>query len=593
MGAPVVSPPTVAPPVAVADAAPPLPVVPRADLATLEPFIVETMAAWKVPGLSIAVVQDGKVVFSKAYGVRDAERKLPVTTKTLFGIGSVTKMMTADALATLVDEGKLDWDTPVVRYLPSFALHDETTTARATLRDLASHRVGVPDHWFLWFGADPPLKRDELLARLRFLEPNHQLRETFEYNTLMFVALGETGARVAGAKSAEAFIAERIWKPLGMTQSNFSVHATQKSADFAMPYRRVEGKIERAELRDQDAVGPGGAVNSTAEDMARFVAMEAGGGSFAGRAIVGAATMRELHRTQIVPPEGSIHPELSPWAYGLGHHVRTYRGHRMAGHGGGIDGVAAQVNVLPDDRIGVVVLSNLTYGDNMAPTVIANTVLDRLISASPIDWQKIFYDRAVEGWKSADAAAAAPTKRHEGTTPSHALADFAGDFENPAYGAARVEAAGGVLKLVFHGTHPLEHVHYDVFGVAHDRRDDFDRMRLVFATSADGDIVSFAMPLEPATKPIVFLRGPNRAMANEKFLAPFVGDYVLGKSTMRIAMRGKDAIVAVMPGGQTWRLVPTRGTTFAVDGHAGTTIEFSGGAAILHNPDGDVTAKKK
>lgn len=183
-----------APPVEVAAAAAAMPVAPRADLAFLDTFIPESLAAWNTPGLAVAAVHDGKVVYSRGFGYRDRERKLPVTTKTLFGIGSITKSMTAAALGTLVDEHKLDWDAPVVRYLPSFALYDGYATEHATVRDLASHKTGVPDHWFLWFGADR-MTREDLLGRLRYLAPNHELRQTYEYNTLMFVALGEMGAR--------------------------------------------------------------------------------------------------------------------------------------------------------------------------------------------------------------------------------------------------------------------------------------------------------------------------------------------------------------------------------------------------------------
>jgi CubicO group peptidase (beta-lactamase class C family) len=240
------SPPgAMSPSVEAAPGIPPFPLAPRADLATLDPFVTSIMAAWNVPGLAVAVVQDDKVVFSKGYGFRDVEKKLPVTTKTLFGIGSITKSMTAASLGTLVDEGKLDWDTPVARYLPGFALYDPVSSEKATPRDLGSHRTGVPDHWFLWYGADK-LTRAELLSRLRYLEPNHELRTTYEYNTLMFVVLGEMGAHLAGERDAETFVADRLWKPLGMTQSNFSVHAMQKAADLR---RRTTASTARSSAR--------------------------------------------------------------------------------------------------------------------------------------------------------------------------------------------------------------------------------------------------------------------------------------------------------------------------------------------------------
>jgi CubicO group peptidase (beta-lactamase class C family) len=320
------------------------------------------------------------------------------------------------------------------------------------------------------------------------------------------------GARLAGEKDAEAFVTDRLWRPLGMTQSDFSVHAMQKGADFATPYRRVDGTIERAPFRDQDLVGPAGAVNSNVEDMARYVAFQAGGGTFAGKTVVSQAVMHEIQRPQTTSLGPSIHAELGEQAYGLGLYVRRYRGHAMVSHSGGIEGVGAHFAALPDDHIGVVVLNNLSFGTSMAPVVLANTILDRMLGLAPIDWQKIYYDGAADDWKRQAEAARRPIPRHEGTTPSHTLEDFAGDFVNPAYGGARIEATDGALRLLFHGVHPLEHVHYDVFGIPRDSRDDFSLMRLVFATNANGDLESFTMPLEPDAKDIVFVRGPNRAM---------------------------------------------------------------------------------
>jgi CubicO group peptidase (beta-lactamase class C family) len=574
-------------PIDVAPMIPPLPSAPRADLASLDPFIAEIMAAWKVPGLAVAVVQDDKVIFSKAYGYRDAEKKRPVTTKTLFGIGSITKSMTTASLGTLVDEAKLDWDVPVARYLPGFALHDPMSTEHATTRDLASHRSGVPDHWFLWYGADG-LTRAELLSRLRYLEPNHELRTTFEYNTLMFVALGEMGARLADEKNAEAFVTDRLWKPLGMTQSDFSIHAMRKTPDYATPYRRVEGQIEPAPFHDQDVVGPAGGVNSNVEDMARYVAFQAGSGTVAGKTIVSPAVMHEIQRSQTTSLGFSNHPEVGEQTYGLGLYVQKYRGHAMVAHSGGMEGVGAHFAALPDDHIGVVVLNNLSFGDSMAPIVLTNTIVDRLLGLAPIDWQKIFYDQAVDGWKEGAEAAKRPILRHEGTKPSHPLEDFAGDFVNPAYGEARIEARGGTLRLVFHGAHALEHVHYDVFGVPRDPRDDFSLLRVVFATNAAGDVEAFSIPLEPQIKSIVFVRGPNRAMQDPTFLAPFIGEYDMngGKWTLRIAARGKEAIVALPPDGSRVYLTPARGTTFAVDGRPGDTVDFGAGTITIHRSDG-------
>jgi CubicO group peptidase (beta-lactamase class C family) len=583
------------PTVEVAPAVPPMPVTPRADLDAIGPFVEDMLATFRVPGLAMAVVQDGKVVYMKGFGLRDSVKNLPVTTKTLFGIGSITKSMTGAALGTLVDEGKLDWDTPVVRYLPEFKLYDEYATEHASPRDLLSHRTGVPDHWFLWWENDAHLTRAQLLSRLRFLEPNHELRTTFEYNSLMYVVLGELGARIAGEKSAEDFIAHRLWQPLGMTQSNFSVYATQKAQDHATGVHRVGDVIEATKFHDQDVVGPAGSVNSNVEDMARFVAFYANGGTFGGKAIVSTATMRAMQMSQMPPTSmGTIHPELSPVTVALGLDVRSYRGHRLIMHGGGADGFTAQFAALPDDHLGVIVLTN---GSSIQlPIGVANFVFDRLLGLAPIDWKKLELDHAQAEWKNDDEAAAKPLQHHERTHPSHPLEEYAGDYTNPAYGDARVEQNGASLRLVFHGPHPLEHVHFDVFGVAHDRRDDFDRMRLVFATDESGDVVSFSMPLEPATKPMVFTRGVSKALRDPAYLARFVGVYVMGpqKWTIEVALRGA-SLVAIAPSGPPLTLVPRRRSAFTVEDRPGDSVEFGDdGAVTIHTADGaSATGKKK
>ncbi|MCC6539486.1 MAG: beta-lactamase family protein, partial [Bryobacterales bacterium] len=205
---------------------------PGADLRGLDELVERAMRHWQVPGLAIAVVRDGKVAHSASYGLRDRERKLPVTAKTMFGIGSITKSVTVLALASLADEGKLNWDRPVRDYAPDFRLHDPMASDRATLRDLVSHRTGLPRHDGMWFTG---LDRHGIFARLRYLEPSRDFRAAYQYNNVMYMAAGVVGERIAG-RSWETLVRERVLAPVGMAAANFSVADAEKTGDWARNY---------------------------------------------------------------------------------------------------------------------------------------------------------------------------------------------------------------------------------------------------------------------------------------------------------------------------------------------------------------------
>ena len=260
-------------------------------------FVDGARKTWNVPGLAVAIVQDGEVVLAKGYGVRDVAGNLPVTPDTLFAIGSSTKAFTVMSLAVLVDDGKLDWDTPVQAYLPRFALQDECASAGMTPRDLVTHRSGLPRHDLVWYNA--PLTRAELFERLRYLEPNAGFRSKWQYQNLMFLTAGYLAGEVSG-RSWEDLVRARIFDPLGMTSSNFSVLESRKTADFAKPYTRKEKKTSEIPFRNIDVVGPAGSINSNLNDMARWLKLQLSDGSLGGRRVVGAANLEQMHEPQMV-----------------------------------------------------------------------------------------------------------------------------------------------------------------------------------------------------------------------------------------------------------------------------------------------------
>ncbi|MGC2153430.1 MAG: serine hydrolase domain-containing protein, partial [Terriglobales bacterium] len=232
------------------------------DLRDFDAYVQKVMNDWKVPGAAIVIVKDGKVILSKGYGLRDVKNNLPVTEHTLFPIASITKSFTVATLGTLASEGKLDWDKPVREYLPDFRLYDDVLTARVTPRDLVTHRTGLPRHDSTWYRSD--LSRGEMYSRLRYLEPNRDLRQEFQYNNLMFMTAGYLAGKLAGSTWEDA-VSARIFKPLGMTSSGFDFGASFKSSsDVAHPYRKDDNEVaHEAPIYPGDpALGPAGAIVS-------------------------------------------------------------------------------------------------------------------------------------------------------------------------------------------------------------------------------------------------------------------------------------------------------------------------------------------
>lgn len=278
------------------------------------------MNDWKVPGASIAVVADGKVMMTKGYGLRDVKANLPVTPKTVFAIGSITKSFTVTLLGSLVDEGKIEWDTPVRKYLPDFEMYDPVVTERLSVRDLVTHRSGLPRHDAPWYNS--PLPRAELVRRIRFLEPSKDLRTTYQYNNLMFLTAGYLAEQVGGAPW-EDLVRRRIFGPLGMSDSNTSVIASQQAPDFARPYELAKKEVKEVPFRNIDQIGPAGSINSSAEDMARYVPMHLGGGkSPDGKTIVSEGNLAQMQVPQIVTQGALRWPELGHAAITCARRVR-------------------------------------------------------------------------------------------------------------------------------------------------------------------------------------------------------------------------------------------------------------------------------
>lgn len=482
----------------------------------LDQFIPAQMQKWKVPGLAIAVVQNGQVIYSHGFGLRDVKSNLPVTTKTIFAIGSISKSFTALSMGILNDEGKLDWDKPVRQYLPEFQLYDPVASERMTPRDLISHRVGMAGHDLIWYSSD--FSREELVHRLRFLQSNHDFRSGYRYNNMLVMTAGYLIGKISG-QTWEDFVRQNIFQPLQMNSSNFSVLDSQKSSDFAQPYQKDEhtGVVSQIPFHPLSPVGPAGSINSNVEDMARYAIFQLGKGKVGERQIVSENNLGLNHTPQVPMPAGLPSKELGPRSYAMGWVIASYRGHPLWWHNGGIGGFYALLALLPDENFGVVILTNL-LDDDPIPEIISYRLYDHLLGLEPVDWVKRTEEREAKQKAAEDEELKKElSERKPNTHPSHELNDYAGRYEDPAYGILTIQAAGDSLtatlnKLWF----PLHHYHYDVFEVPPDSNGAVDLGKLRFLTNVDGNINAIAAPLEPDAPEIVFTRVTEKTQRQQE-----------------------------------------------------------------------------
>jgi CubicO group peptidase (beta-lactamase class C family) len=570
-------------------------------LAGFDEFVESAMKSWNVPGMGIAIVKDGKVVLAKGYGLRNVKANLPVTADTVFAIGSSTKAFTTMAMGMLVDEGKLEWDTPVTKYLPTFALRDEEAGERMTARDLVTHRSGLPRHDLMWYNAK--LTRPELVERLPYLEPNKDFRETFQYQNLMYLTAGHLTAQIAGIPW-EDVLRTKILEPLGMTSSNFSVAGMQKMRDYALPYSRREKQTIDIPFRDIDTIGPAGSINSSVNDMTKWLQLHLGGGTIEGRRIIAARQISEMHRPQMVIqsfPGLFEDREIQQPAYGLGWFIESYRGKKRVHHGGNIDGFSAMVSLMPDDGMGIVVLSNLN--GTPLPGIVARHAIDRMLGLEPIDWNgRSLKRREVSEKASASARKSAGDERRTGTKPAHPLEEYAGEYVHPAYGSVIVTQSGDALAAAFHDIPmKLNHWHYETFrGDVQESALADAKLFFQFFTDLQGEVDRLTVPLEASVEPISFKKRPPARLTDASFLKTLAGDYAMPDNPaykMSVTLNGS-VLSLTLPGQGPLDLEPAYGTTFTLKGLNGFAARFvleTGKPATLKlmQPNGVFTLTKQ
>jgi CubicO group peptidase (beta-lactamase class C family) len=463
----------------------------------LDDVVQRTLAAFDVPGIAVGVVQDGKVVLARGYGVRKLGDPAPATEKTLFGIASNTKAFTAAALAMLVEEKKIDWDQRVIDVLPWFQMSDPYVSREMRIRDLLVHRSGLAlGAGDLMIFPDGDLSAREILKRLRYVPLSTSFRSKYAYDNILYIVAGAVIEQASGKPWGE-FIQERIFKPLGMTRSRTNVNDVAAGEDLAWPHAPDNGKLRVVDRTRMEPAAPAGAIQSSVDEMLKWVAMQLNQGEYPGGRLFSAAQSKVMWTPEIFMPIPSDFPKeleaLKPnfQAYALGWVTYDLHGERCVSHTGGLNGMVTRVTLVPSKKLGIVVLTNQQEG--AAFNAVTMTILDHYLGLPPTDWVTAFSAVRKRQLKEAEEGVAkAAGQRDAASKPSLPLSKYGGRYRDPWYGDVIVEEQNGKLRMRFtHSpalTGTMEHFQFDTFIARWDDRSQDADAFVTFFLNAAGQV---------------------------------------------------------------------------------------------------------
>ncbi|KAF9568361.1 hypothetical protein EC968_002929 [Mortierella alpina] len=447
-------------------------------LADLTEVLEDARIRCGIPGMSIAVLYKGELVYVAGFGKRNESE--PFTPKTLTSIASVTKAFTATAIGELVAEGKMDWDTtPVSQYLPEFQLKDPNLTSQLTLADLLSHRSGLPNLDLAWFRNTEPTR--DLIKRLKHVDMPTKLGSKCLYSNLMYAVAGEAAANVAGI-SYEDLVRTKVLKPLGMTRSGFSAMEMKTHADHAMPYLAdslkdaQEGRFTQGYLDDiYMADAAAGDIYSNVLDLVRWGSTVMHGGEIDGKQVLNKESIQKTLTAHTFRNTTKRTPDFAPTiACGLGWMIDSYKGHNIYYHGGSNPGFISCLTMFPDDDLVIAHLSNVHA--TKLPMNVPYLIADRLLCLPKTqDWVEVSIKETQEFYDMLKEAIEINLPEQRNVPPTHPLHEYVGEYSHPVYGDVSVRLeneknVGGAGEALYFKMRTLDsrmnHYHFDTFTVA-------------------------------------------------------------------------------------------------------------------------------
>jgi CubicO group peptidase (beta-lactamase class C family) len=555
-------------------------------LAGFDEFMAKTLKDWNAPGIGVGVVVGDKLVFAKGYGYRDYEKKLPITAQTLYPIASNTKLFTAMAAGMLVEEGKLTWDRPIKESVPTIEFYNSYLNNTITLRDMLAHRTGITRHDSIWYKSDFSTK--ELFERLKYLDPKESPRQIFLYNNMMYAGVGYS-IQLQSGKTWAGFVREKIFQPLSMTHTVFSIADMLKQPDYGVPFDERRDSFELYKIpyyEDTDGLAAAGAIISNIEDMSHWLIALMNNGMYNGKQVLPPKVIDATLQPAIALPNAGAQArgwwEILNQAYGMGRWTASYRGHLIAFHGGDLPGFHSQISYMPQEHIGVIVF---VIGNHTAPLYnpISYNVYERLLGMEQTPWTDRLLDIRLKNKKAAtEARGKAGFGRVPNTKPSHDLSEYVGQYDHPAYGTLKISIKDNALRFDFHKIGlPLAHFHYDRFDSPDDEEE--GKWSINFSTNPQGDVDKATVSLDEGE--VTFVR--RAAKLDEAIAQRLAGNYETPSGgKFQVAYRPGRGLFVVRIGTPDQILVPYKGLKFKIPEFADVIIEFV-------EENGQITAMKQ
>lgn len=366
----------------------------------IDQLVIKTMKTFDVPGIAVAIVKDGKIIHDKGYGVRSLNTEQPVDKNTLFAIASNSKAFTSAALGILVSEGKLKWDDKVTDFIPEFRLYNSYVTEEFTIRDLLTHRSGLglgAGDLMIWPDS-ANFSTKEMIYNLRYLKQVSSFRTKFDYDNLLYIVAGEVVSRVSGT-NWENFVETRIMQPLNMDKSATSFNRLKDKSNVIDAHAPVNGKVQVIPHDFSEMANAAGGIYSNITDMSKWIIMQMNHGKYGDRldkSLFSETVHDEMWTPQTMIPVKNSNPYNTHFSgYGLGWFLSDVKGYKQVSHTGGLAGMVTQVTLIPELKLGIIVLTNQQSG--AAYAAISNTIKDSYLGITRIDWVKKNYDRVLEG----------------------------------------------------------------------------------------------------------------------------------------------------------------------------------------------------
>lgn len=454
----------------------------------IDNYIDSLMKEWNVPGLALTIVYKDQIVYGRGYGYRDLEKKLPVETNTLFPIASNTKLFTSTVACMLQEEGKLSIDRPVKVYHPALNFYNDELNAKVTLRDLLSHRTGLPRYDGIW-GKDT-FTRDVLVSKISYMRPQLGFREGYIYNNMMFATAGSVLEKVTG-QSWEELVRKKLFEPLDMKASCFTQDEMKQYGNYSLSYFEVDSTKQlkaKQYVAMSNSVGPAGSIKSTVEDMGKWMIAQLNNGTYKGRSVIPVNAINQTLVPNAIADRQARWAELSNSLYCLGRTIQSYKGLKLANHTGSIDGFYSNLSFVPEKELAVFIVYNQVEAGSLR-SIISLPVIDILLGLDRTPWIQRYRTDYVEAQRLqkrfVDSINSTQVKN---TQPSHNLAAYAGTYQHPVYGKMIIELQGESLVFNFRGQQSvLRHFHFDQF-VTTEQKTDYPNFRLSFLTNQLGTI---------------------------------------------------------------------------------------------------------